>query len=291
MPFIVEDGTVIVGATSLASVAFAETYLQDRNRLTENNWLSSPTNVKQAKLIAASDYLQQAFGSRWRGFLRYERILFARATLSFSDIPVDGETVTIAGNVLTFRNAPTDSQTEVLIESTVTDTIHSLVTTINGSDVLKEIATGSASFGDTMVLEALRRGTAGNAITVSTGSPVAAWSSATLLGGSDEGFPQSLPWPRTGVYNRYGYAVQGVPPHVKAATVEYAVRAFTGPLLPDPVIDPSGRAVTGTRSRVGPIEQETTYADGSDVSAIVRPYPAADKLLRDFLVPYGGTFR
>ena len=44
------------------------------------------------------------------------------------------------------------------------------------------------------------------------------------------------------------------------------------------------------REKVGPIEEETRYREGGAI-AISKPYPAADRLLRDLLNLSGGLVR
>lgn len=292
MAFIVEDGTGIPNATSLVSVDNATAYLQDRNRVTENNWQGSPSNARQAALIGASDYLERRWGLRFLGFKRFERIYFARATLTMDALPIDGETITTGDQIFTWRDIVSDPDTEVLIGGTISETLNSLSVAINTRSVSGGgVVTANPDFGDTLVVEAKVRGTAGNDVTVMSGNESATWSSPTLIGGSDEGFPQPLSFPRYGIYSPSGYAVLGVPPKVKAAVIEYAVRANGNPLFFDPVIDPTGRAVVATRTRVGPIEEEIQYAQGSDTPNTVRPYPAADRLLTEYLKPAGAVVR
>lgn len=93
---------------------------------------------------------------------------------------------------------------------------------------------------------------------------------------------QALPWPRRGVLGRlrdaFGLDVEGtVPRQVKEATAEYALRALSGPLEPDPA--PAPYPVTETFEQVGPIVERTVWdTKGSRQEA--RPIPAADRILR-----------
>lgn len=79
----------------------------------------------------------------------------------------------------------------------------------------------------------------------------------------------------------------GVPECLKNATIEYAVRAASGSLAPDPVFDTTGRRATKTKRKVGPIETETQYAENGAgaIAPLFRPYPLADSLLRPLLAP------
>ena len=100
--------------------------------------------------------------------------------------------------------------------------------------------------------------------------------------------PQSLSFPRLGLYDREGYLISGIPDLLKRATAEYALRALTVTLLPDPVVsDASGREIESAREKVGPIETEYTYGE----LVPLRPYPAADRLLEQFLRTAGRAYR
>lgn len=77
----------------------------------------------------------------------------------------------------------------------------------------------------------------------------------------------------------------GIPANLKKATAEYALRASAGPLAPDVEQDPSGYQVSRKFQRVGPIEERTDFAFlGPGASRkLLKPYPAADMLLRPLL--------
>lgn len=97
--------------------------------------------------------------------------------------------------------------------------------------------------------------------------------------GSKADEEQALEFPRAG-YDE-------VPVKVQRAACEYALRALSAPLQPDPVlVDDSGRSVTRKTEIVGPIESTIEYSFGGEVQTI-RPWPAADKLLRDYIIPGG----
>lgn len=89
---------------------------------------------------------------------------------------------------------------------------------------------------------------------------------------------QALAFPRT--------LWDGVPTNVKKAASEYALRASASPLAPDIEVDPSGYQVSRKFEKVGPIEERTDFAvlgPGSSRN-LLTPYPAADMLLRPFLI-------
>lgn len=99
----------------------------------------------------------------------------------------------------------------------------------------------------------------------------------TFIGDKVE-FDQALEWPRTGT--PYDAAV---PIDLQKACVEYALRALSSTLAPDPVTDDSGRATTMKRSKVGPIEKETQYAEGGAMR-IYKSYPSADAYLKGLVI-------
>lgn len=87
---------------------------------------------------------------------------------------------------------------------------------------------------------------------------------------------QALQFPRD--------AFVGMPATLLKATCEYALRAISSALAPDPTYDPSGLQVESTRRKVGPIETETTFAAGSgNTRDTIRAYPAADMLIKPLL--------
>jgi len=86
---------------------------------------------------------------------------------------------------------------------------------------------------------------------------------------------QALAFPRT-----YDYLeAPEMPVKMKQAVAEYALRALTQTLAPDPVVSDTGGQVIEKREKLGPLEEQTRYAEGV-ANAVLRPYPAADMLLR-----------
>lgn len=92
---------------------------------------------------------------------------------------------------------------------------------------------------------------------------------------------QALSWPRknTKLYDK------AVPVKLQRAVAEYALRALTAKLAPDPVISDTGFSVVTTKEVVGPIEQSYEIAGGNFKSQpnLIRPYPTADYLLVSLL--------
>jgi hypothetical protein len=101
----------------------------------------------------------------------------------------------------------------------------------------------------------------------------------------------TLSWPRDYVYDRKGAAVtNAIPEDLKKASAEYALRALSAALLPDPTVEDNGQLVKSTLSIVGPITDQVTYQTGGQVNEI-RSYPAADRLLKFWLISSGGVYR
>ena len=67
MAFVAEDGTGLVNANSLTTVAFANGYFADRN---VGGWAGSDA-VKQGALIRATDYVETRFGQKLRGVIQF----------------------------------------------------------------------------------------------------------------------------------------------------------------------------------------------------------------------------
>lgn len=97
---------------------------------------------------------------------------------------------------------------------------------------------------------------------------------------------QSMQWPRLNAYYPDGRIANGIPDEIKESCAEYALRALSSVLAPDPSIDPSGRPVLSDHSIVGPIESDKTFGGGG-FSLTFKPYPIADQRLKD--LAYGGT--
>lgn len=77
-----------------------------------------------------------------------------------------------------------------------------------------------------------------------------------------------------------------VPEKLKRAVSEYAVRALSAELAPDPTTDDTGQIVLQKTETVGPLTESTTYAPGGTVY-VFKPYPEADILLRGLLKTSG----
>jgi hypothetical protein len=101
------------------------------------------------------------------------------------------------------------------------------------------------------------------------------------------GRSQTTMWPRMSCWDNSNYPVNGIPVEVKDSQAEYALRALTAALNPDPTSDATGAAVQAKLEVVGPIKEETTFVSGATFQ--IPNYPAADlKLTRAGLVVSGG---
>lgn len=95
---------------------------------------------------------------------------------------------------------------------------------------------------------------------------------------------QALCFPRSCLYSTfYPYPfIEGIPVRLKYATIEYAKRALTGELQPDPEINDSGQLVLSHSEAVGPIKESFTFSEAG-ILYTIRPYPSADNYLSEFL--------
>lgn len=96
---------------------------------------------------------------------------------------------------------------------------------------------------------------------------------------------QALSFPRTG-----DEAVEGMPDKLLKGISEYALRAKAAALAPDPVVDPTGRNVVQKSTTAGPVGKSVTYEAGSSINTL-KPYPAADMLIKPLLKSIGGCYR
>ncbi len=78
--------------------------------------------------------------------------------------------------------------------------------------------------------------------------------------------------------------LEEVPVKVQRAACEYALRALTAVLAPDPVLDASGASVVTIRKKLGPLEKQLQVM-GSGKISLIRSYPAADLLIAPYVNP------
>ena len=299
MAMIVEDGSGMAGGNSYISLAYILDYLTVRGRQSENNWSTLTTAKQQAACIAGTDYLENRFRLRFKGKKQFTSLTHAKAVLTLTGNPTNGQTVTINGRVYTF-NTVLGGADSVLIEANAHESMNNLIDALNadpdglgvdygsGTTLNAEVAATAFEL-DTLIVEAKTSGTPGNLLTVSTDVAGAFWSSATLIGGTDTGRAQPLSFPREWLYDAENLVVAGVPDRVKQATCEYAVRAAGSPLLPDPDIS-SGQRIIEREELLGPLKERTKWMEGGTVHTFMH-YPAADRLLAEYLQPSGMVLR
>lgn len=115
---------------------------------------------------------------------------------------------------------------------------------------------------------------------------------------------QAMEWPRVDAFDNDEFSLDPIPSQLEKATAEYAIRALlVGVLTPDapsPVpaqtlelgstsasnTDPAGQ-ITSLKEKVGPLDVRTTYEvpNRKDSSQLLPQYPAADRWLRELLIP------
>lgn len=283
MAIIIEDGTGVQGAQTYGAVVAFEAYMLARG--TDISGVSS--TIKESSLVKATDYINTRWGLKLLGQRKYSS-LTSRSIFTLSDQPSDGETVTVGLAVATFRTTAT-LDTEAEIGNTITETLGNLASALAAADADQlEDDQVDVSFliadpdVPTLTCYVVRDG-----VTTTEASTNGSFDTATSAGYS--GRPQVLEFPRLYLYDKDGIVVDGIPVRLQEAMYEYAYRAQSAALAPDPTVDASGLRITGTEKKVGPIVTKTSYAE-SQVPRITIPYPAADRLLQEY-VSTGGIIR
>ncbi len=301
MTLIVEDGSGVVGANSYVTASFVTTYLADRNRSTEGSWASTAVAVQDAACIAATDYIENRFRDLFRGVKEIDDTRLARNVLTLTGRALTTETVTIGSIVYRFI-ATLAAQNDVLLGDNTSEDIDNLIAAIvadpslagtkfEATTVANPDAVAGAFYDDSMLTFAQAGGTPGNSVVTTETLTNGSWSFATLNGGSDLLKAQPLSFPRVSLFDRDGNRIVGMPERLKFATAEYAVRALVAALAPDPTIDSLGGNVTRLLEKVGPITTDTAYQAGTANSGTLPAYPAADRLLNDFIRMSGRVIR
>lgn len=302
MGFIVEDGTGRVDANAYTDAAFVLEYLTNRNRQTENTWDTLPTAEQEAHIIAATDFIETKYFTKFLGVQQFTNLgnVPASDVLTLSVQPTAADTVTINGQPYTFV-AVLAVAFDVLIGADIRATADNLADAINlepggagvsyGVGTTKNADVSALSSDDQQVppvlafvtVTALVSGRVGNGLAVSASNALSAtWKTPTTQGGSDAGDVQALSFPRLALVTRNGQVVSGVPVDLQKATAEYSVRAAAATLQPDPVQDPVG-SVSRVKEVAGPVESDITYESGSTNGTALRNYPAADNYLKQYL--------
>lgn len=295
MTLIIETGAGVREANSYVDVAYITNYLTVRNRQAENGWTAAATAIKEAAAIAATDYVDTRFGAKFKGAPEFsfdeER---AEGSITFSGAPLEGQTLTLGDAAYKFVLSLTGEPYEVSRSGSATTIATNLEAAIEagpGAGVAYGLGTpqsrhsGVQRAGAALTLTAKAAGSSGS-LTVLQG-PLANAVIVGFSGGKDGGI-QPLSWPRSSAFDQRGQRIVGIPDRLKQAVAEYAVRAVSSPLLPDPAVDPYGGRLFSRREQVGPIQEEARYSRTSETQNIFVPYPAADRLLRPLLLGSGG---
>ena len=97
---------------------------------------------------------------------------------------------------------------------------------------------------------------------------------------------QALSWPRVEVYDNEGREINPdvIPAKLKQAVAEYAKRQLEAALLPDM---PETGAIKSKRDKLGDLETETVYQDGTGGYFGIKRYPMADNLIRSLTIGGG----
>lgn len=281
MTIIVEDGSGIYEANSYAGLSYAQAYLFRRGRSAE--WDAATTAAKEAALVAATDYIDKRFGLSFIGTKEFVDIAVAASNyLNFSAQPTNNDTVTIGSVTLTFVST-TPGAGEVEIGASISATITNLLAALASHPDVDAESAGSVSIIVRNKLTGVQ-----DDILCSVDSNNLFWDYTKLVGGMDA-TEQVLEWPRVGAYSRAGTAFTGIPEKLRQATVEYASRAVSAKLMPDPVVGDTGQDIRRQFEKVGPIETETAYS--AAVKQVFKKYPEADRLLLELTTSGGGVYR
>ncbi len=297
---ILENGAGVRNANSYVTAAFVDTYLADRGREEENLWSDFTAVAKGQFCVAATDYVETRYSELFVGVRKFSfDMLSAEGSLVFTGLPVAAETFLLGDVTYTFVSSLTGVKNEILIGA------DSIATALNTHDALTaDTNFEGITFGDDTVINRYVEAVYDDA------SAIALTSEATGEGGNDtifsgtvtnltitaftggeDGGSQPLSFPRLHLFDKTGNAVQGIPRKLKEAASEYAVRAAAAILLPDPSTDDFGGTIKQKTEKVGPIEETTVWDPGSMGSRLLKPYPAADKLLQSYILAGGRVTR
>lgn len=302
MTHIVEDGTGVVLANAYAGESYVRNYLKLRGLNT--TWDAATVAQRDAAIIAATQYIDIRWGPRFLG--RKEHVDLDRPAQGWLRVltitGLDGTTITIGSTVYTLV-ATLSSAFDVQIGASVAATVASLVHAINltgtpGTDyhaatTIHPDVTGYDDEDGYLHVDAKVAGPDGNDIALATsdGTETLVNVGTTTLVNGEEAVEQPLEWPRINVLTRAGTYTDDVPDRVKQAMAEYALRALSAQLFTDPTINASGRTVVEEEVKVGPILSRTKFEEGGSLSQLIKPYPAADRLLAEYVSPPGGVIR
>ena len=282
MAITLETGTGVPGANSYILPAFVTNYLTDLNRLTENMWSTRTATEQEAACIAATQYIDTRWGPRFKGS---RSVVFfgeaARARLTVSGQPTAGDTLIVSLQTYTFVTTLDSFNTnEIEIGDNVAETIQNIIDAIN--EDFEVAATPWQDTMDQILLTQEAPGVSGNDTPLNADAATNITVTNAFSNGVDSG-SQPLEFPRAGLIDDSGRRVLGIPLRLKQAASEYAVRALAAQLFQDPVTDNTGRIVQEKTERVGPLEESVVYSEGATLEQLIKPYPAADRLLLEFV--------
>jgi len=298
MTLILETGAGVRLANSCVTASYVDSYLAARGRETENSWDVLSDNQKEEFSIQATDYVETRFASKFLGAREfYFDMVLATGSIVFAGLPTDTETFLLGDETYTFVTTLTGSENEILIGSDAADTALNVSYALAddstyegvkyGTDTIaNRHATGTVD-GATVSLIASAPGDSGND-TIFSGTVTN--TTITAFASGEDGGSQPLSFPRLYLYDWSGNEVDGIPRKLKEAICEYTIRAAAGLLLPDPTTDDHGGTLKQVTEKVGPIESTTIWNPGTMGTQLLKPYPAADRLLREYL-PTGGVIR
>jgi len=299
MALIIETGVGVRNANAYVNAAYVTAYLTARNRQTENGWSTSNSTIQDAAVVAATDYVDKRFGPRFKGVpkVTFDET-YAEAEMEFGGLPDPADELTLGDDIYTFVSSLSGDAYEVLIGASGAATASNLEAAIEagpGAGVTYGLGTpqsrhsAAKAAGAVLTLTAKAAGAGGN-LSVLEG-PLTNVTITGFSGGKDGGI-QPLAWPRASAYDQQGNLIQGIPDRLRQVVAEYAVRAVSSVLLPDPATDPYGGRLYSRREQVGPIQEEARYSRTSGTSDIFVAYPAADRLIRPLLLgSVGGVIR
>lgn len=93
---------------------------------------------------------------------------------------------------------------------------------------------------------------------------------------------QRMQFPRVNAFYRDGTNILGVPREIKEATFEFAFRALSATLAPDPLTDSRNQVVEEESKEVGPIKKRIKYSQGGGGFSF-KQFPEVEALLRELL--------
>lgn len=277
MAFTQETGSGVLGANAYGTIAGYVAYWADRGVT-----IADSDAVKQSLLIKASRYIDTRWGSRFKGLRKYAA-LRSRSVFTLTDQPSDGETITVGSVTYTFRTTPTLGS-EAEIGATALLTLANMAAVMN-SETNADLVGTMFTDGDTAALTVF---TANDGVATTEAVSNGSFDAVASAGSSNK--RQPMEFPRTNLRDRDGNLVIGIPDKLVWATYEYAYRASSAALAPDPTVDETGLQLTKDRSKVGPLESEKEFMEGSAVR-ITKPYPTADRMLEEYVTGGMGVIR